>query len=73
MDLSPSSIKLSFNGSIHHQAHLHTMISCMQSTSTLVDMTLICQTGEVVKCHKIILASASNLFKRLLDDNLEKV
>ena len=66
MDLTSSIITVRWGGSHSHKVHLNTIFSSLQSTSTLVDVNLICQTGEVVKCHKIVLASASPLFKKLL-------
>jgi hypothetical protein len=49
------------------------MISYMQTNSIMVDVSLICGTGEVVKCHRIVLACASKLFRTLLEDDFEKV
>jgi len=72
MDLTSSSIRVTWSGPLPHQTHLNTMFSSLQSTSTLVDVSLICQTGEMVKCHKIVLAAASNLFKRLFVESTGK-
>ena len=73
MDLTSSSIRVTWSGPLPHQTHLNTMFSSLQSNSTLVDVSLICQTGEMVKCHKIVLAAASNLFKRLFVESTGKV
>jgi len=72
MDLTSSSIRVTWRGHLPHQTHLNTIFSSLQSTSTLVDVSLICQTGEMVKCHKIVLAAASNLFKRLFVESTGK-
>eukprot|EP00091_Calanus_sinicus_P009185 TRINITY_DN21625_c0_g1_i1.p1 TRINITY_DN21625_c0_g1~~TRINITY_DN21625_c0_g1_i1.p1 ORF type:complete len:161 (-),score=39.35 TRINITY_DN21625_c0_g1_i1:5-463(-) len=65
MDLSSSSIRLTWGGLLPHHAHMNTMFSSLQSSSTLVDVSPICATGETVRCHKIVLAAASNLLKQL--------
>jgi len=36
---------------------------------TFADMTIICEKGQSVKAHRLVLASASPLVKRLLEDN----
>ena len=73
MDLASSSEMVIWGGPLSYQTNLKTMFSSLQSSSTLVDMSLICQTGEVVKCHKIVLASASTLFKKLLIESTGEV
>jgi hypothetical protein len=73
MDLTKSDIKVSWGGPLSHKTHLNTMFSSLQSSSTLVDVSLICQTGETVRCHKIVLAAASNLFKQLFVESTGKV
>jgi len=72
MDLTSSSVRVEWHGPLPHQIHLNTMFNSLQSTSTLVDVSLVCQTGEVVKCHKIVLAAASSLFKRLFVESTGK-
>ena len=73
MDLTSRNRRVSWYGDLSHQSHLNTMLNFDQSSSTLVDVSLICQTGEVVKCHKIVLASASPLFKKLLKESTGEV
>ena len=70
---SCSNIKISWNSTTSHQSYLQNMISYMQSNSIMVDVPLICKTGEVVKCHIIVLACASKLFRKLLEDDFKKV
>ena len=73
MDLTSSSIKVSWSGPFSHQDNIKTIFCSLQSSSTLVDVSLICQTGETVRCHKIVLAAASNLFKQLFVESTGKV
>jgi hypothetical protein len=73
MDLTKSDIKVSWGGSLSHQTHLNAMFSSLQSSSTMVDVSLVYQTGETVRCHKIVLAAASNLFKQLFVESTGKV
>ena len=70
---SCSIMKISWNSTTSHQSYLQNMISYMQSNSIMVDVPLICKTGEVVKCHRIVLACASKLFRTLLEDDFKKV
>ena len=73
MDLTSSSITLSWGGPQSHQAHLNTMLSSLQSSSSLVDVSLICKTGEAVKCHKIVLAAASSMLRSVLEESTGEV
>ena len=41
---------------------------CYENQS-FVDLSLVCKNGTTVKCHKIVLANASSLFRRLLLKN----
>merc|ERR1712013_929582 len=72
MDLTSSSITLSWGGPHSHQSQLKTMISSLQSSSTMVDMSLVCKTGESVKCHKIVLAAASSMLRSVLEESTEE-
>ena len=73
MGLTKSYIKVSWGGPLSHKTHLKTIFCSLQSSSALVDVTLICKTGETVRCHKIVLAAASNLFKQLFVESTGKV
>ena len=48
-------------------------LASLQAASCLVDLQLVAATGEAVKCHKIVLAAASGLLRRLFEENDEKV
>ena len=52
---------------------LHSALASLQAASCLVDLQLVAATGEAVKCHKIVLAAASGLLRRLFEENDEKV
>ena len=56
-----------------HQDHLASLLSSLQTSQCLVDLSLVCQTGQIVKTHKIVLAAASPLLRTLLEDNDKKV
>ena len=58
---------------LSHQDHLASLLSSLQTTQCLVDLSLVCQTGQTVKTHKIVLAAASPLLRSLLEDNDKKV
>ena len=56
-----------------HSDHKSTLLSSLQNDKCLADMSLVCQTGEMVKTHKIVLAAASPLLRSLLQDYDNKV
>ena len=58
---------------LSHQDHLASLLSSLQTAQCLVDLSLVCQTGQTVKTHKIVLAAASPLLRSLLEDNDKKV
>ena len=58
---------------ILHRDHQSTLLSSLQTDQCLVDVSLVCQTGEMIKTHKIVLAAASPLLRSLLQDNDKKV
>ena len=39
----------------------------------MVDMSLVCKTGEAVKCHKIVLAAASSMLRSVLEESTGEV
>ena len=56
-----------------HQDHLASLLSSLQTSQSLVDLSLVCQTGQIIKTHKIVLAAASPMLRTLLEDNDKKV
>ena len=56
-----------------HQDHLASLLSSLQTSQCLVDLSLVCQTGQIIKTHKIVLAAASPMLRTLLEDNDKKV
>ena len=58
-------------GSHHH--HLASLLASLQTSQVLVDLSLVCQTGQILKTHKIVLAAASPLLRSLLEENDKKV
>ena len=73
MDLSSTTKTMTWDGPHSHQSQLKTMISSLQSSSTMVDMSLVCKTGEAVKCHKIVLAAASSMLRSVLEESTGEV
>ena len=77
MDLSPHSsmatVTWSGGGVPTHAHHVHTSLASLQSSSCLVDVSLISGSGDSVMGHKIVLASASPLLRQLFTDNDKKV
>ena len=58
---------------ISHPHHQDNLLASLQEDQGLVDLSLICQTGQVIKTHKIVLAAASPMLRSLLQDNDKKV
>ena len=56
-----------------HQPHLSAVVSQLQLSSSLVDVTITCSSGQTIRCHKIILAAASPYFQTLFSENTAKV
>ena len=56
-----------------HQPHLAAVVSQLQLSSSLVDVTITCSSGQTIRCHKIILAAASPFFQTLFSENTAKV
>ena len=56
-----------------HGDHLNSALSQLQSSSCLVDTTLVSSSGTSVKCHRIVLASVSGVLRSLLEQIDEKV
>lgn len=77
MDLSSSSshtvTRVKWTGPGSHSDHLNCKLSFLQSNSCLVDVSLVCQSGEIVYCHKVVIASVSCILRKLLEENDEKV
>ena len=63
-----SEIRLTWEGMQSHCNHLQEMLSFLQFSSCLVDMSLVCETGQVIKCHRIILAAASPMLRQLMEE-----
>ena len=60
-------------GGVSHQDNLTSLLASLQTSQCLVDLSLVCQTGQSIKTHKIVLAAASPLLRSLLQDNDKKV
>ena len=77
MDLSSCAqhmARVTWSGGVRsHGDHLYSSLSSLQSSSVLVDVSLVSDAGAEVMCHKIVLASASHLLRQLFQDNDEKV
>ena len=74
MDLSCHKMtRVLWSGHQTHTDHLHSTLSMLQSSSCLVDATLVSGSGQSVRCHKIVLAAISNLLRKLFEENNEKV
>ena len=58
---------------ICHPDHQASLLSSLQTDQCLVDLSLVCQTGQIIKTHKIVLAAASPMLRTLLQDNDKKV
>jgi len=55
-----------------HHPHLSAVVSQLQLSSSLVDVTITCSSGQTIRCHKIILAAASPYFQTLFSENTAK-
>ena len=65
--------RILWGGGVSHHDHLVSLLSSLQTSQCLVDLSLVCQTGQIIKTHKIVLAAASPLLRSLLQDNDKKV
>ena len=65
--------RMLWRGGVSHHDHLVSLLSSLQTSQCLVDLSLVCQTGQTIKTHKIVLAAASPLLRSLLEDNDKKV
>ena len=65
--------RMLWRGGVSHPDHLASLLSSLQTSQCLVDLSLVCQTGQSIKTHKIVLAAASPLLRSLLEDNDKKV
>merc|ERR1719471_2743630 len=76
MDLSSCAqhmARVTWSGGVRsHGDHLYSSLSSLQSSSVLVDVSLVSDAGAEVMCHKIVLASASHLLRQLFQDNDKK-
>ena len=73
MDLSQDPAPAPAPATLTAAPSLHSALASLQAASCLVDLQLVAATGEAVKCHKIVLAAASGLLRRLFEENDEKV
>ena len=75
MDLSqdPAPAPATLTATLTAAPSLHSALASLQAASCLVDLQLVAATGEAVKCHKIVLAAASGLLRKLFEENDEKV
>lgn len=62
----PNKIDIRFND---HQSHLCSSVKDLRYDSDFTDVTIICENNTVVEAHKVILASFSRYFRRVLRDN----
>lgn len=53
----------------YFSSHLATTLDNCYEKQHFVDISLVCKNGTVLKCHKMVLASASSFFQRLLVKN----
>jgi len=62
----PNKIDIRFND---HPSHLCSSVKDLRYDSDFTDVTIICENNTVVEAHKVILASFSQYFRRVLRDN----
>ena len=65
--------RVTWSGDQSHGSSLHTSLASLQSSASLVDVSLVSSSGHSLAAHRIVLAAASELFRNLFEDNEEKV
>ena len=69
----PGLARVTWSGDQSHGSSLHTSLASLQSSASLVDVSLVSSSGHSLAAHRIVLAAASELFRNLFEDNEEKV
>ena len=65
--------RVTWSGDQSHGSSLHTSLASLQSSASLVDVSLVSSSGQPLTAHKIVLAAASELLRELFQENEEKV
>ena len=75
LDKEPGLARVTWSGDggQSHEASLHSSLASLQSSNSLVDVSLVSSSGQPLTAHKIVLAAASELLRELFQDNEEKV
>ena len=53
----------------NHQSNIGNTLEKLRDGSEFTDVTLVCEDGQQVEAHKVILASTSSLFMKILGKN----
>ena len=69
----PGLARVTWSGDQSHGSSLHTSLASLQSSASLVDVSLVSSSGQALAAHRIVLAAASELFRNLFEENDEKV